>query len=875
MKPEPEAELQATANLSPISPSPVHSVAPQVVPALQDRVDTIDAMVAAASAAANASAGNDIDLDPLVGAGDDDVVDDDSFNDPYGEIDQDLSAQPQHPPQEEQELPDINDDYAKTFDSPIGLEEVEGGDVQPEDVSSMPRESNQVSLSSQHLTSYPSKTSHAAPESPSTSAQQAQPGASTLTAALPEAEAHPDESTTSTSTEHPPNPGPTGSQSVTSPSTTSAGSNSAGSPNPSADIQRLVADLTAPAEPTASDDPSALSAKAEVPAGASSVLPSSASLPPRPPLPQAASQSYTSQHHPSASNSSIPASVAVPPTPGQPSTYVAAGAPGLSQDALGNLPPVATGLNASAAITSMTAPPYPPQSPTYATDRPQDADYQRQWDQFMADERQYMSEAKWDRFPEGSRLFIGTRSASGASKNGAHIFSTGNLSSDKVSKRDVFDLFHRFGRLAQISLKSAYGFVQYHTVDEGHAALENLQGIEIKGRRIHLEISRVQDKSKKERNRSPERARGRDGGGREGSGRDGSGRDGGGRRNDRFNHQNRDDYRPARTHSPRRNDYQREEGYGRDRGFHDGGRGRGRSRSPSGYARNDKESYRRRSPSPYGRPRHEAEIDLPRRYGADVPDVQIILQPDVNRDFVNWVEQIFKSKGLKSEVMFLHPRIPKDAVIQRQAAEGVHAVVDLDLRAQNLGRIPVQAFDRSAGLSNVRFDQYVDLDPPTAAEVILRAKASGATAAYSQPYGAVTYTNPYAGQPQHLGGFPVGQPANQYAQQIPANATDVAGLMGQVDNATLQRLLASIQNSGQGATAQHMSNAAVSGASQVDIQAILGSLGGNAAAQQQAAVQGAYGAAYGAQAAPNGGVANGDSAVQVQNIMAQLARWRQ
>ena len=25
----------------------------------------------------------------------------------------------------------------------------------------------------------------------------------------------------------------------------------------------------------------------------------------------------------------------------------------------------------------------------------------------MADERQYMSEAKWDRFPEGSRIFIG------------------------------------------------------------------------------------------------------------------------------------------------------------------------------------------------------------------------------------------------------------------------------------------------------------------------------------------------------------------------------------------------------------------------------------------------------------------------------------
>lgn len=45
-------------------------------------------------------------------------------------------------------------------------------------------------------------------------------------------------------------------------------------------------------------------------------------------------------------------------------------------------------------------------------------------------------------------------------------------------------MFHKFGRLAQISLKSAYGFVQYHTVDEGQMAMENLQGVEIKGRRI-------------------------------------------------------------------------------------------------------------------------------------------------------------------------------------------------------------------------------------------------------------------------------------------------------------------------------------------------------------------------------------------------------
>lgn len=45
-------------------------------------------------------------------------------------------------------------------------------------------------------------------------------------------------------------------------------------------------------------------------------------------------------------------------------------------------------------------------------------------------------------------------------------------------------MFSRFGRLAQISLKSAFGFVQYHTIEEAQAAVESLQGMEVKGRKI-------------------------------------------------------------------------------------------------------------------------------------------------------------------------------------------------------------------------------------------------------------------------------------------------------------------------------------------------------------------------------------------------------
>lgn len=278
--------------------------------------------------------------------------------------------------------------------------------------------------------------------------------------------------------------------------------------------------------------------------------------------------------------------------------------------------------------------------------------------------------------------------------------------------------------------------------------------------------------------------------------------------------------------------------------------------------------------------------------------MQVILQPDVNRDFVSWVENAFKAKGLRTEVMYLHPRIPKDQIIQRQAAEGVHAVIDLDLRAQHLGKIPVQAFDRSGGTNSVRFDQYVDLDPPTAAEVVLRAKASGAPRFTPQPsYGNPTgyipnYGIPPQQSPHQNTGYqmpdqhkPYHQPQQQQQQIQPSTTANLTSLLGQVDNNTLQGLLASIQGSAQGQKpGPHLggtNTAANASNSQLDVQAILGSLGHNPAALQQATqAQNPYGGHYGgggvvpSNAAPQQGQ-RGDSAMQVQNIMAQLARFRQ
>jgi len=107
---------------------------------------------------------------------------------------------------------------------------------------------------------------------------------------------------------------------------------------------------------------------------------------------------------------------------------------------------------------------------------------QQNWDTFLREERRHLSDAKWDKFPDGSRLFVGLYIR--PSQDVHSLTSTGNLFCERVSKRDVFNIFSKYGRLAQISLKPSYGFVQYYTVEDGQAAMNNLQGIEVHGKRL-------------------------------------------------------------------------------------------------------------------------------------------------------------------------------------------------------------------------------------------------------------------------------------------------------------------------------------------------------------------------------------------------------
>lgn len=257
---------------------------------------------------------------------------------------------------------------------------------------------------------------------------------------------------------------------------------------------------------------------------------------------------------------------------------------------------------------------------------------------------------------------------------------------------------------------------------------------------------------------------------------------------------------------------------------------------------------------------------------------------ELDRNFISWVENEIRKRGLKTEVMFLSPRLPAEVVVKRQILEGVMAVVKLTRRTQDASKIPLQVFDRSRGADNVRYDDYENLDPNIAAEVVLREKAKVAAALLpQQPPQQPAYGQPpmqYAAQPQYQ------QPLQP---QATAPAPNLGNVVAQLDNATLQKLLGTLsaplpQHAPAPAPIPQQQPALAPANGQVDINSILSMLGqvqqqpqsqaqqqqpqyAPQALQQQQPPQN-QNVQYGAQQ-PQGG------AQDVQNIMAQLARFRQ
>lgn len=270
-----------------------------------------------------------------------DVVDDESFDDAYGQGEAEAHAQ-----QVSTEQPTAdNDDYAATFDSPAGSPHGDPAYGDAIDAAIMPT-TGDLTQASAVTSGTATPTAHApiAQQHAQIDAANAQSAASSVPSAAPSGTA------------------------------SKASSVAAANQDIGLDIGQLVADLTSgSAQPDAA---------------------TSTSLPPRPPVSQENSQ----------------------PKYGDNEMHTLDNGMGFVLDTTG----------ASANRSSASGPPANAPTEPRGKHNPRTLhasrsdDFQRQWDTFVTDERQYMADAKWDRFPEGSRLFIGLLAKLSHSQRGAN-----------------------------------------------------------------------------------------------------------------------------------------------------------------------------------------------------------------------------------------------------------------------------------------------------------------------------------------------------------------------------------------------------------------------------------------------------------------------
>lgn len=186
------------------------------------------------------------------------------------------------------------------------------------------------------------------------------------------------------------------------------------------------------------------------------IVPLNAALPPRPQSNNA--PGYDSSPNPDQSSS----------LPSIPQNYTQAPVLRVGQNGLP--PPPSASFQQSGASYPLPSPSLPRPLSANDDEGPFPPEVEALYQDFLSVEKRNVTDAKWEKFPDGSRLFIG------------------NLPTEKVTKQDVFRKFYKYGQLAQISLKQAYGFVQFMTADTCAAAKESEQDKPLKGRKMRKSI---------------------------------------------------------------------------------------------------------------------------------------------------------------------------------------------------------------------------------------------------------------------------------------------------------------------------------------------------------------------------------------------------
>ncbi|CAG8529114.1 8474_t:CDS:2 [Paraglomus occultum] len=429
-----------------------------------------------------------------------------------------------------------------------------------------------------------------------------------------------------------------------------------------------------------------------------------------------------------------------------------------------------------------------------------------------------LSDADFQALPPGSRLFLG------------------NLSTHSTSKKELYDIFSPYGEILQISIKNSFGFIQYDNPDSVVKAITKENGRVLHGLKLGLEISYGKPWHHPPQGEGPKQAHAHRpdkhwaqrgykdewyGGERAFSPPRGHQMppytD---RRYEEYEHRPNEyrrtsydgrpgyeyqEHRDYRTPPDYREEYKPEHEY-RPRDERAGYR-RGAFREEHREERYRAKPYRvpsrdyvdrrqgREYPPYRGHAHDEPDEDfpLPRRQGNEVPECQIIVLEEIERNFIWQVETAFREAAITVHILHLsRKKLPIPAVIRQMIVEGVHAVIFLERHHEITARVNMQIFDqsRAARDSNVKYDEYENIRIEEAVGLLLRARAMQRPGDIRPP------DNLLLGQP------PMQPPQTMPLGPQPGGANPNPNLLGNVNFAALANLLGSLQQQQPGATGQ-------------------------------------------------------------------------
>ncbi|CAJ0749738.1 22440_t:CDS:2, partial [Entrophospora sp. SA101] len=118
------------------------------------------------------------------------------------------------------------------------------------------------------------------------------------------------------------------------------------------------------------------------------------------------------------------------------------------------------------------------------------------------------------------------------------------------------------------------------------------------------------------------------------------------------------------------------------------------------------------------------EFPLPRRQGNAVPECQIIVLEEVDRNYLWQAENAFREAKISVHTLHLSRKLQIQAVVRQMIVEGVHAVVFLERALIMNGRVNMQIFEHQRSQDNVKYDEYNNIRIEDAVGLLSRAHVS-------------------------------------------------------------------------------------------------------------------------------------------------------